>query len=142
MYLTENPISLQEFFSVLPGPSCGALASLVGIVRDEDEGRRVRKLYYECYASMAEKTLERLIGEAREKWDLKEVRILHRTGCLEPGEIAVVVAVGSAHRDEAFKGCRFLIERIKKDVPIWKRQIFEDGTGEWVLCDHSQEVLV
>ena len=137
MYITLHPIPLDKFFSFVPDVSCGALASFVGLVRDHDRGRRVKALYYECYPSMAEKTIGKLIKEAHEKWDIGEARILHRVGPLDIGQAAVAIAVGAAHREEAFQAARFLIERIKNEVPIWKKQIFEDGESEWVACHYS-----
>ena len=141
MHITSDPILIDEFFSFLPDESCGALATFVGLVRNHDHGRRVKELYYECYPSMAEKMIDKLIKEAHEKWDIGEARVLHRVGPLAIGEAAVAIAVSAAHRDAAFQGCRFLIERIKQEVPIWKKQVFEDGVGEWVFCDHSAEVV-
>ena len=141
MYITQNPILLDKFFSFSSGNSCGAVVSFAGIVRDYDEGRRVKKLYYECYPSMAAKMISQLIIQARQKWAVDEIRILHRVGYLKIGETAVAIAVSSAHRDEAFECCRFLIEHIKKEVPIWKKQSFVDGTSEWVLCNHSMEAV-
>ena len=139
MYLTDAPIYLGRFFEFAPAASCGALSFFVGIVRDEDHGKRVKKLEYECYPSMAEKAMESLIGEAKSRWPVEKVRVLHRVGCLAIGDVAVVVAVNSPHRDDAFSACRFMIEGIKTKVPIWKKQFFTDGTNEWVLCSHSHE---
>ena len=116
------------------------MASFVGLVRNHDEGKAVKRLYYECYFPMAEKMIENLITQAHNKWKLDEIRVLHRVGQLAIGEIAVAIAVGSAHREEAFESCRFLIERIKHEVPIWKKQIFEDGESEWVSCGHNDGV--
>ena len=136
MYLTHDPIPL-ETFSNLPGRSCGALSVFMGIVRDHDGGRRIRALHYECYEPMAERVLGDLVVQAHQQWDLGEVRVLHRVGLLKVGEAAVAIAADSAHRDEAFQACRFLIERIKTEVPIWKKQFFEDGTNEWVVCHYA-----
>ena len=139
MYLTDAPIYLGRFFDYSPGTSCGALSFFVGIVRDEDHRKRVKKLSYECYPSMAEKTMAELAGEAQCRWPVGQVRVLHRIGDLAIGDVAVVVAVASKHRDDAFLACRFMIEGIKTKVPIWKKQFFEDGTAEWVVCGHSHE---
>jgi molybdopterin synthase catalytic subunit len=137
-HITERPIHLEDFFSCVPDRSCGAMASFVGIVRNHDHGRPVRKLYYDCYLSMADRMIGRLIQEALGRWDVHEMRVLHRIGELAVGEAAVAIAVSSAHRDEAFSACRFAIEEIKKKVPIWKKEIFEDGSREWVVCAHVQ----
>ena len=136
MYITIEPIRIEEFLSFTPKSSCGALASFVGIVRDHDHGRRVKKLHYECYLSMADKVIGFLVEEIKIRWAISDIRILHRVGTLEIGETAVAIAVSSAHREEAFAACRFAIEEIKKKVPVWKKEVFEDGLSEWVVCSH------
>ncbi len=140
MRITQEPIRLDDFFSKGADPSCGATASFVGLVRNHDHGRRVLKLHYECYRSMAEKMLEQIVAKAKERWPVDEVLVRHRIGTLEIGEAAVAIAVNSSHRAEAFQACRFVIEEIKKSVPIWKKELFEDGTGEWVFCPEHAEV--
>ena len=99
-------------------------------------------MHYECYPSMAEKLLQSIILEAKARWPLEEIRILHRIGTLEIGDTAVAIAVSSSHRAEAFEACRFVIEEIKKKVPIWKKEIFENGTEEWVFCPAHEEALL
>jgi len=141
MYITEQPIVLKDFFSSPVSPSAGAMASFVGVVRNHDHGRAVQKLYYECYQSMANSMIHDLIEKAKAQWALNEIRILHRVGILAIGEVAVAIAVSAAHRDEAFLACRFLIEEIKKNVPIWKKEFFEDGTSQWVICSHLQQTV-
>lgn len=136
-HITQEPISPEKFFSFTPDKSCGALAFFVGIVRNHDRGRPVRRLYYDCYSSMADRVIGILVQAAKTRWPLDEIHVLHRIGDLEIGEAAVAIAVSSAHRDEAFRACRYLIEEIKKKVPIWKKEIFEDGTSEWVTCSHQ-----
>ena len=138
MVITDELIDIQKFFSCESPRSCGAVASFVGIVRNHDKGRAVKGLYYDCYRSMAEKMIKALIEEAETRWDLGEVMVSHRIGHLEIGEVAVAIRVTSAHRAEAFEACRFMIEGIKEKVPIWKKEIFEDGTSEWVLCSHAE----
>ena len=137
MLLTRQPISLGEFFTA-PASSCGALVSFVGVVRNRHRGRAVRSLLYECYVPMAEKMLAGIVAEAKERWPVDEVRVLHRVGPLEVGEAAVAIAVTSGHRDEAFAACRFVIEEIKHRVPIWKKEFYEDGTAEWTACAHAE----
>ena len=142
MQLTHEPIYLDRFFSYVPQTQCGALSFFVGIVRDHDENRPVRALFYDCYEPMAEKMIRGLIQQAQQRWNIGEARVLHRVGGLTVGDIAVVVAVESAHREEAFSASRFLIEGIKHQVPIWKKQFYEDGSNEWTLCQHaSKEVM-
>ena len=140
MFITDDPINLSEFFSKEVDPTCGATASFVGVVRDHDHGKPVQKLYYECYVSMADKQIRAILENAKRCWPVRNVQVLHRIGWLNVGEAAVVISVSSAHRDEAFAACRYMIEEIKGKVPIWKKEVFKDGTSEWVLCAH-QEVL-
>ena len=123
-----------------PSPDSGALATFFGIVRDHNEGRAVRQLYYECYASMADKEMDSIRENARRRWELTDVRILHRTGLLEIGDIAVAVAVASAHRAEAFEACAYIVDEIKNHVPIWKKEFYAEGTADWVLCRHAHGV--
>ena len=138
MHITDEMINLQQFFSGESPQSCGATASFAGIVRNHDHGRVVKSLYYDCYISMAEKMMKTLIEETKTRWVVEKVRVLHRIGRLEVGEVAVAIAVSSAHRAEAFEACRFMIEGIKEKVPIWKKEIFEDGMSEWVSCAHVE----
>ena len=142
MHVSREPIVLERFFAWQPRPSCGATASFVGLVRDHDHGRSVKALFYECYVSMAEKMIGSIVRESKERWEVDEVRVLHRIGFLEIGETAVAIAASAAHRAEAFSACRFIIEQIKIKVPIWKKEIFEDGASEWVLCSHAAETVL
>ena len=137
MHITDETINLQEFFSGESPRSCGAAASFAGIVRNHDHGRAVKSLYYDCYRSMAEKMIQALVQEAKAGWNVEKIQVSHRIGHLEIGEVAVAICVSSAHRAEAFEACRFIIERIKEKVPIWKKEIFEDGMSEWVSCAHA-----
>ena len=132
-HITDQPIHLENFFSITPDWSCGALASFVGIVRNHDHGRPVRKLFYDSYASMADSMIGRLAREAGNRWNIHEIRVLHRIGEIRVGEAAVAIAVSSSHREEAFTACRFMIEEIKNRVPIWKKEFYEDGVSAWVL---------
>ena len=142
VFITREAIDLEKFFSQRQDPASGAAVSFVGMVRNHDHGLKVQKLFYECYFSMAEKKISGLIDQAKQNWPLADIRVCHRVGELQIGEAAVAIAVSSAHRDEAFRACRFLIEGIKREVPIWKKQILEDGSGEWVACHHEEEIPV
>ena len=99
----------------------------IGTTRDESRGKKVIALDYEAYAPMALRFLNRIAGEAREGRDVRRVSIVHRVGRLNVGEASVVIAVSAAHRKEAFEACRYIIDTIKKIVPIWKKEFFEDG---------------
>jgi molybdopterin synthase catalytic subunit len=112
------------------GPDCGAVVSFVGTVRETNQGKRVVRLEYEAYPEMALRIFDHIATQARERWAARVV-IHHRTGALEPGEISVVIAAAAPHRGDAFEACRHAIEALKKDAPIWKRELYPDGSS-WV----------
>jgi len=112
------------------GADCGAVVSFVGTVRATNHGKRVVRLEYEAYPEMALRIFEQIAAQAREKWAAR-IAIHHRTGALEPGEISVVIAAAAPHRGDAFEACRQAIEALKKDAPIWKRELYPDGSS-WV----------
>lgn len=140
--LTHHPICVEQFLSEPPAPASGASVHFVGTVRNHHEGKRVARLYYECYESMAERQLDRIINRVKTDYPVGRVRVLHRLGWLEVGEAAVVIEVSSAHRKEAFEACRAVIEEVKRTVPIWKKEVDEAGAGEWVLCAESGEKVL
>ena len=137
-YLTRERIRPEDFFTPADNFISGAGVLFFGMIRDHSQGRKVKFLNYEAYESMAERLLDDLVKEAQRTWRLEDVRLLHRTGRLELGDIAVAIDVRSAHREEAYLASRFLIEQIKHQVPIWKKEYFEDGTSEWSLCAHKE----
>jgi molybdopterin synthase catalytic subunit len=128
--VVERPLELDEVVAAVRAPGRGAIVTFQGDVRGETRGRRVLRLEYEAYAPMAERTLARLADEIGREHGAA-VAIVHRVGHLAPGESAVVIACAAPHRTPAFRACEQTIERLKRDVPIWKREIFEDGTV-WV----------
>ena len=125
--LQNTPLSLQEVVDAVQGSERGGLVTFSGAVRDHTKGKRVTRLEYEAYGPMAQKKLAQIGDEAREKWPGTQVAVLHRLGTLVPGELAVVIAVSAPHRKEAFRACEFVIDRLKEDVPIWKKEFAEDG---------------
>lgn len=125
--LQDSPLSLQEVVDAVSGHTRGGLVTFTGAVRDHNKGKKVTRLEYEAYAPMAQKKLAQIGEEAREKWPGTEVAVLHRLGTLTPGELAVVIAVSAPHRKEAFRACEYVIDRLKEDVPIWKKEFAEDG---------------
>jgi molybdopterin synthase catalytic subunit len=112
------------------GADCGAVVSFVGTVRATNHGKRVVRLEYEAYPEMALRIFDHIAIQAREQWAAR-VAIHHRTGSLEPGEISVAIAAAAPHRADAFEACRHAIEALKKDAPIWKRELYPDGSS-WV----------
>jgi molybdopterin synthase catalytic subunit len=125
--VTPQPLSLDEVVRAVEGPGLGGVVTFSGQVRDQTRGRAVIQLEYEAYAPMAERVLAQIGAEAAAKWERSRLAIVHRVGLLRPGELAVVIAASAPHRAEAFDACRHAIERLKQDVPIWKKEIFADG---------------
>lgn len=136
--ITDSSINIEKLLVQATKPESGAVNVFIGTTRNHSHGRKVTRLEYEAYLPMALKTLEELQQEAKNRWDLHDVTIVHRVGRVDVGEASVVIAVSSAHRDEAYQASRFLIDQLKKVVPIWKREFFEDGTVEWSLQTHEQ----
>jgi molybdopterin synthase catalytic subunit len=125
--LTDTPIDLQELVDFVTDPEAGAIATFIGTTRDNNQGRKVIALDYEAYPEMAEKELARLGEEAKKKWPICRMAIVHRIGPVQITESSVIIAVSAAHREAAFAACRFAIEEIKKTVPIWKKEVYEGG---------------
>jgi molybdopterin synthase catalytic subunit len=128
--VVARPLRLEEVIEAVASPARGGIVTFTGTVRDETAGRRVLRLEYEAYGPMAERKLEE-IAAAIEAETGAATAIVHRVGTLLPGDAAVVIACAAAHRAPAFRACEAAIERLKRDVPIWKREVFADGS-EWV----------
>lgn len=125
--LSDGPLSLDEVVRAVSGEDAGAVVTFTGAVRNQTRGRRVLKLEYEAYEAMAVRVLEQIASDVAARWPGSRLGIVHRTGALLPGELAVVIAAASPHRAAAFEACRHAIEALKQDVPIWKKEHFEDG---------------
>lgn len=127
-YLTGEPIDVGAVISGVLRPDCGAVCTFLGTTRtDESGGARVEYLEYEAYRPMADRKLEEIEAELREKWDLGAVEIVHRTGRVDPAQPSVLIAVSAPRRGPAFEASRHAIERIKEIAPIFKREIWSDG---------------
>jgi len=125
--LTTDPIDVGEIARRVVMPECGATVTLDGYAREWTRGRRTLYLVYEAYAPMAMREMERLGQQAREKFTIAHIGIVHRTGRVEIGETSVVIAVSAPHRRAAFEACEWAIRELKRTVPIWKKEFFEDG---------------
>ena len=125
--ITDNPIDVQSVLEGLRTPQAGAIDVFIGTVRNHSAGRTVHRLEYTAYVPMAERMLARIENETRDRWSVYNVVIIHRIGLLNLGDVAVVTAISSAHRDEAFAACRYAIDRTKSIVPIWKKEYCDDG---------------
>jgi molybdopterin synthase catalytic subunit len=129
--LRETPLDVAEVVDAVDDAASGGLTLFVGRVRDHDHGLGVRGLEYSAHPTALERLLE-VAQKIASEYDVLAVAAVHRVGRLEIGDAAVVVATAAAHRDEAFTASRALIDELKATVPIWKHQLFEDGTDEWV----------
>jgi molybdopterin synthase catalytic subunit len=125
--LQHEPIATGAIAESIRDGADGALCVFEGTVRNNTRGRRTLYLEYEAYPAMAVEEMERLASEAVKQFAIRDVRIVHRVGRLEIGEASVVIVVGSAHRSAAFDATRWLIDTLKKRVPVWKKEFFEDG---------------
>ncbi|MEU5126522.1 molybdenum cofactor biosynthesis protein MoaE [Streptomyces mobaraensis NBRC 13819 = DSM 40847] len=129
--IRETPLSLDEVFAAVGDPAAGGTALFVGTVRDHDGGASVAGLGYSAHPT-AEEALRRVAEKVAADFPVRALAAVHRVGELTIGDLAVVVAVSCPHRAEAFGACRRLIDDLKREVPIWKHQVFSDGTEEWV----------
>jgi len=129
--LSEEPLDPTAIAEGVRSTGDGALVVFEGIVREQSRGRQVRALVYEAYGSMAKKQIEQLAEEAARRWPISKLAVVHRTGTLQVGEVSVVIAVGAPHRGEAFDACEWLIDELKRTVPIWKKEIYTEGEA-WV----------
>jgi molybdopterin synthase catalytic subunit len=126
--IVEEPLDVSTLVAGAFRPDCGAVATFIGTTRvDESSGATVEYLEYEAYRPMADRKLEEIGAEIKDRWEVGEVRIVHRLGRVDPGEPSVVIVVAAPRRGPAFEASRYAIERIKEIVPIWKREIWSDG---------------
>jgi molybdopterin converting factor subunit 1 len=125
-----EPVTTEGPLREVAGPDCGAVVSFTGTVRASNHGKAVVRLEYEAYPDMALRIFAQIAALAHDKWGAR-LAIHHRTGALEPGEVSVVIAAAAPHRADAFDACRHAIEALKKDAPIWKREVYPDGSS-WV----------
>jgi molybdopterin synthase catalytic subunit len=130
--LTDSPIDVNAVIRQARSPAAGAVVLFLGTAREATAGRPTESLDYEAYGEMAEKKLAQLEQVARQRWQLVETVIAHRTGHIEIGDVCVAIAVSAAHRAAAFEAGRWLIDTLKEDVPIWKCENWADGSSEWV----------
>jgi molybdopterin synthase catalytic subunit len=131
--ITPAPIATSAADAVRD-PSCGGIAVFLGCTRAQrhPDGRELLALDYEAYADMALRQMRDLADAARQKWPIVKLLMLHRTGRVGLGEPSVLIAVSTPHRSEAFEACRWLIDTLKQDVAVWKKEIWADGSGTWV----------
>jgi molybdopterin synthase catalytic subunit len=131
--VTSDPIFADDAVAFVSDPGAGGTCVFLGTVRDHSGAGDVEGLSYEAWDELAARRIEEIADEASATWSIRKMAILHRTGDLGIGEISVVVAVSAEHRAEAFDACRHGIERLKQDVPIWKKEHLEAGESHWVM---------
>lgn len=129
--VTADVLHPEEAIAAVATPAAGAIDVFLGVVRDNNLDRRVRHLVYDAYPSMAEKVMREIAVEACERFGLEDAAVLHRTGRLEIGETSLLIAISSAHRAAAFDGGKWLVDTVKHKVPVWKKEVWEDGE-EWI----------
>lgn len=125
--IVDGPIDAARMIAAVGHPSAGGTALFIGTTRTPSDGREVSYLEYEAYRPMALRMMEELVADAGKRWPLTAACAVHRVGRVDPGEASVVIAVSAGHRAAAFEACRHLIDAIKKDVPIWKKEVYADG---------------
>jgi len=131
--ITAEPLSVDDALVHVADPGAGGTCVFIGTVRDRSDAGDVTGLTYEAWAELAVERFRELAAEIGERWRVRRIALLHRTGELGIGEISVVVAVSAAHRAEAFDACRHAIERLKRDVPSWKKEALVAGDAHWVM---------
>lgn len=133
IHLTDTPLEAQALIDLVSSGSCGAIDVFIGTVRNKTQGKEVVRLEFEAYDKMAIKEMEKIVQRAKEKWPIAKMGMHHRKGVLDIGDIAVIIAVSTPHRKASFEACQFAIDTLKETVPIWKKEIFEDGEV-WVAA--------
>ena len=131
--LTDQPIDTAAVIAAVQAEGAGAVNVFIGTVRNQTQARPVVRLEFEAYESMALKKMRELTDQAAARWPVQKVALVHRTGVVPIGEAAVVIAVATPHRQASFEACAYLIDTLKEVVPIWKKEIFEDGEV-WVAA--------
>lgn len=130
-YLTSDPLDAGALVASAPSPADGAVVSFSGVVREHARGRRVIKIEYEAYGSMANLEMERIFETMRSRFEITHATVVHRTGLCRVGEVSIVIIVAAPHRAPAFDACRYCIDTLKQTVPIWKHEFYDSG-DVWV----------
>lgn len=131
--IVENQIDVSALLAEVQHFEAGAFDLFLGTVRNYSNQKTVIRLEYEAHKSMAVSEMKKIASQAKKKWPVKALAIVHRIGVLEIGEIAVAIAVATPHRKEAFEACEFIIDTLKETVPIWKKEFYQDGES-WIAA--------
>ena len=137
--ITEEQLDSEKITNLVRRDSNGAVVTFLGNTRDNFEGKDVIRLEYEAYVKMAVKKLEEIRQEMMQEFGIEDIAIAHRIGVVDIGETSLVVAVASPHRTEAFQACHKVVDRVKEIVPIWKKEVYADGS-RWVACEDHEFV--
>jgi MoaE-MoaD fusion protein len=129
--IQETPLNVEAIQAGVRTDQDGAIVTFCGVVRETSRGKTVRALVYEAFGAMAQRQMEMLADQARGRWPIGDLAMVHRAGTLQVGEVSVVIAVAAPHRGEAFNACEWLIDELKRTVPIWKKEIYTEGEA-WV----------
>ncbi len=135
--LTQSPLDPEAISSKVRKDTNGAVVTFLGTTRNNFQGKRVLSLEYEAFDEMALKKMEEIRVELQAQFALDDIAISHRVGTVPIGEISLVIAIASPHRKEAFQACQQAVDRVKEIVPIWKKEVFEDG-ARWVACEDHE----
>jgi molybdopterin synthase catalytic subunit len=135
-WITRDVISADSVLALVGGSSDGAIDVFVGVVRDHNEGSAVSGMHYDAYVEMAEATLRAIVSEAAGMDGVGKVAAVHRIGELQVGDVSVAIAASAPHRAEAFAACRYVIEEIKKRLPVWKQERYITGDTKWLAGEH------
>lgn len=141
IYITNTPIQYERITSQLHDTRAGGINIFIGTTRQWTDTRETVQLAYDCYEPMALKEMHRIADLAIEQWPICQLTLIHRVGTVPAGEASVFVGVATPHRKEAFAAARFLIDTLKEEVPIWKREHYADGTEEWIQGGSSNRIL-
>lgn len=129
MTLTRHPLDVNDVLAEVQGPERGGTCVFLGSVRTDDG---VTAIDYSAYERMAFEEIDRILGEARERWPDARVMLQHRLGEIPAGEASIAIAAAAPHRDEAFAACRYIIEEVKQRLPVWKKEMRADGSARWI----------
>mgnify|MGYP001626212298 CR=1 FL=1 len=129
--VSKDKIEIEKLISMINSEKNGAIVTFIGTVRSLNEGKNVTKIIYDAYLPMAEIELEKLLEDAKSKFEIFDACVHHRIGEYYPSDIVVFIGVSSAHREEAFKACKFIIDEIKEKIPIWKKEFYGEE-GKWL----------
>ncbi|XP_066274300.1 molybdopterin synthase catalytic subunit-like isoform X2 [Branchiostoma lanceolatum] len=129
--LTSDQLNIEELTTLVTSPTSGAISVFIGTTRNNFDGKKVLWLEYEAYKTMAETELRKICGQIRERWVVENIAVFHRLGCVPITESSVIIAISSPHRRDGLDAVRYAIDTLKATVPIWKKELYEEGEASW-----------